>query len=69
MSRIKGRYVATVIIDTDVEREKGMLPFEIIKKNWTGLAPELKSVIQNLQPGMLTVEVNTQYSDIYEVSE
>lgn len=69
MSRIKGRYVATVTIDTDVEREKGMLPFETIKKNWDGLALELKSVIQGLQPGMLTIEVNTQYSDIYEVSE
>lgn len=70
--RIKGRYVATVVIDFDYEYEKNMLPFEEIKKKTTG--EELTQSIKDVVVGEIVdkygeVSVIKQYADLYEAKE
>ena len=67
MSRIKGRYVAQVILTVDVERTEDMAPFEEIKENFTGITEEIKKELE--QGDFTTVEVIEQFSDLYEVEE
>lgn len=71
--RIKGRYVAQVIIDIDVDAEKTGLPFDEIHKNITeGLTPALQDELQSQLDGDLegcTVELIQQYADVWEAEE
>ena len=67
MSRIKGRYVAQVILTIDVERTEDMVPFEEINENFAGITEEIKKDLE--QGDFTTVEVIEQFSDLYEVEE
>ena len=67
MSRIKGRYVAQVILTVDEERTEDMVPFEKIKENFAGITEEIKKDLE--QGDFTTVEVIEQFSDLYEVEE
>ena len=67
MSRIKGRYVAQVILTVDEERTEDMLPIEVIKENFAGITEELK---KELESGDFTaVEVIEQFSEVDELEE
>ena len=66
--RYKGRYVALVEIDFDIEKSEGMLSFEEIKKKTVG--GELTDAIKDVIRGELivdygTVAVTQQYADMY----
>lgn len=66
MSRIKGRYVAQVILTIDVERTEDMVPFEDIQENFAGITEEIK---KDLKYGdFTTVEVIEQFSEVEEES-
>jgi len=67
MSRIKGRYVAQVILTVDEERTEGMVPIEVIKENFAGITKEIKKDLE--QGDFTTVEVIEQFSDVNEVEE
>lgn len=73
MSRIKGRYVAQVIIDIDIDaNQKGILPYEIIRdKINNDLDSNLKDMIQEelFLKGEGTVEVDKQYCNVYQVPD
>ena len=69
MSRVKGKYVATVTIEWDQEREPNMLPLQDIKDNARYLTMNLKEAIQDAVQGNTEVEVNEQYCDFYEVED
>ena len=61
MSRIKGRYVAQVILTVDEERTEDMMPIEVIKENFAGITEEIK---KELESGDFTaVEVIEQFSE------
>ena len=67
MSRIKGRYVAQVILTVDEERTEGMVPIEDIKENFAGITEEIK---KDLEKGdFTTIEVIEQFSEVDEVEE
>ena len=70
MSRIKGRYVATVEIDFDTERLPGMIPIEEIHEKFRSNT-FTEMVRQTLANGFYfgKVQVTQQYADIYEVEE
>lgn len=70
--RYKGRYVAQIVIDFDILKQKGMLPFEEIKKKT--IDGELTDAIKDVVVGEIiddcgTVTVTQQYADMYEVKE
>lgn len=68
MSRIKGRYVATVEIDFDIERSNGMISIEEIQEKYRrNMFTEM--VRQTLADGFEfgTVKVTQEYADVYEV--
>lgn len=70
--RYKGRYVAQIVIDFDILEQKGMLPFEEIKKKT--IDGELTDAIKDVVAGEViddygTVTVTQQYADMYEVKE
>lgn len=67
MSRIKGRYVAQVILTVDEERTEGMVPIEDIKENFAGITEEIKKDLE--QGDFTTVEVIEQFSEVDEVEE
>lgn len=67
MSRVKGKYVATVTIEWDQEREPNMLPLQDIKDNARYLTMSLTEAIQDGVEGNSKVEVVEQYCDFYEV--
>lgn len=69
MSRVKGKYVATVTIEWDQEREPNMLPLQDIKDNARFLTTNITEVIQDGIEGSSKVEVVEQYCDFYEVEE
>ena len=69
MSRVKGKYVATVTIKWDQEREPNMLPLQDIKDNARYLTMNFKEAIQDAVQGNTEVEVNEQYCDFYEVED
>lgn len=68
--RVKGRYVAQIIIDIDVDAEKTSLPINEIRKNVTeGLTPALQDELQSQLDSDLkgcTVELTQQYADVWE---
>lgn len=65
MSRIKGRYVAQIILEVDEEHTDGMASFEEIKTEFDRLTENIKREFE--QDDFSKVEVIPQYSDIYEV--
>ena len=67
MSRIKGRYVAQVILTVDEERTEDMLPIEVIKENFAGITEEIKKDLEN--GDFTTIEVIEQFSEVDEVEE
>lgn len=69
MSRVKGKYVATVTIEWDQEREPNMLPLQDIKDNARFLTMNITEVIQDSVQGNAKVEVVEQYCDFYEVED
>lgn len=69
MSRVKGKYVATVTIEWDQEREPNMLPLQDIKDNARYLTMNLTEIIQDEIQGDTKVEVSEQYCDFYEVED
>ena len=69
MSRVKGKYVATVTIEWDQEREPNMLPLQDIKDNARFLTMNITEAIQDGVQGDTKVEVVEQYCDFYEVED
>lgn len=72
---VKGRYVAQIIIDIDLDTSMmdDVLPFpEMHKRVTDGITPEVKRAIEdrigNVDDGC-TVGVIQQYADLYEVME
>ena len=68
MSRVKGRYVAQVIIDWDMEREQDMLPIEEIKARAKQFPQVLREHLLN-EMDASSVEVTEQYCDFCEVDD
>lgn len=70
MSRLKGRYVATVTIEINEEYVPDrMLPVEQVKSdicNW--LTPDLQKIIVR-EVDCTTVKVEQQYADVYLVED
>ena len=72
MSRIKGRYVAQIIIDYNADlSEPGMATIEEAKENLKGLSDAIKTVIYEEIIGEEngSVEVAEMLNDIIEVTE
>lgn len=69
MSRIKGKYVATVIINWDNERTENMLPIEEIRENANFLGTSIAETLMDAVYGDPKVEVDTQLIDFYEVED
>ena len=70
--RYKGKYVALLEIDFDIEKREGMLPFEEIKKKTINgvLTDAIKDVVGGeVIDDYGTVTVTQQYADMYEVEE
>lgn len=67
MSRIKGRYVAQIVLTIDEERKDYMVPLDVIKDNMSLLADNIKKALEEGE--FTTVEVIEQYSDVYEVED
>ena len=70
MSRLKSRYVATVIIEINEEYVPGkMLPVEKIKENIVNrISPDLQEIIAS-EVDCTSVKVEQQYADVYLVEE
>lgn len=70
MSRLKGRYVATVTIEINEEYVPGkMLPVEQVKENTVKhLTPDLQEIIY-YSVGCTSVKVEQQYADVYLVED
>lgn len=68
MSRIKGRYVAKVIIDFDVERTSKTLPLEGVKERFRGFPAELKKMIES-ETDLENPVITEEFFDLYEIEE
>lgn len=72
MMRYKGKYVALVEIDFDIEKREGVLPFDVVKKKITDgeMTDALRDVIVGeVTDDYETVTVTQQYADMYEVED
>lgn len=72
MSKIKGKYVATVIIELEVdEGMKGLLPYEKIKENFKSLTPILKKILDDElgDEELGTIDVIQQFSDMWRCED
>lgn len=70
--RVKGRYVATVILDIDYEESGDIKPFNDVKRVITGgaLTESIKETISTwIFDGLGILTVEQQYADLYEVEE
>lgn len=70
--RYKGRYVAQIVIDIDIEKREGVLPFDDIKKKVTDgeLTDAIRDVVvDEYIDNCGTVTVTQQYADLYEVED
>ena len=68
MSKIKGKYVATVIIELEADESmKGLFPFEKIKDNFKGMTPVIKKILDDEihDDELGTVEVIEQFCDVW----
>lgn len=68
MSRIKGRYVAQLVMEWDQEREKNTVPIEEIKVRAKQLPQALKELLLN-ETEASSIEVTEQYCDFWEVDD
>ena len=68
---IKGRYVATVVIDIALpEDTPGLLPFEEIRAHaFNNVTEEIRSMLNEEIGSDGTVTVTQQYADIYRCSD
>lgn len=75
MARIKGRYVATIIVDFNYdEKDKSMLPFDEVEEHLrTG---KMNSQVEDLlydefsaDDDKVKLSVEQQYADIYRVED
>lgn len=69
MSRIRGRYVAQVIIDWNQERDQNMLPIESIRENAKFLTQSITESLTEAVQGKTQIEVTEQYCDFWEVED
>ena len=72
MKKIKGRYVATVIITMDVDESNyDLLPFKEIKKRWNNLGIEVRNVLENYIIGKEdgSIEVVDQYKEVCKLED
>ena len=69
MSRVKGKYVATVTIEWDQEREPNMLPIGDIKENAKFLTQSITESLMEAVQGKTQIEVTEQYCDFWEVED
>lgn len=71
MSRIKGKYVATITIEFDVERVPGMNSIEEIEINMSNdsLAQDLKQFLEDGLGEGFTVTVEGKYAHLSEVDD
>lgn len=71
MNRVKGRYVAQIIIEINSPYREGKdFPIDVVKKNFReGLTAGLKEELQSQIDDIGTVEINEQYLDVYGVTE
>ena len=68
--KYKGRYVAKVILDIELTKREGMLPFEKAREQVVnGLTPALQKHIGDDLCGDGTCEVIQEYADLWEVEE
>ena len=70
--RYKGRYVAQIVIDIDIEKREGVLPFDVLKKKVTDgeLTDAIRDVVvDEYIDDCGTVTVTQQYADLYEVKD
>lgn len=66
---IKGRYVATVIIDFHIdENQPGLVPFEKMKEEVMGnLSGDIRAMLRDeIGKEICTVRVEPQFSDLYQ---
>lgn len=69
---IKGRYVATLVIDINFDdKQPGVRPFDDIKKDFNGgiLDREIVNAISELFGDEGAVGLNRQYADLYQTEE
>lgn len=69
MSRVKGKYVATVTIEWDQEREPNMLPLQDIKENAKFLTQTITGSLMDAVMGKTNIEVTEQCCDFWEVED
>lgn len=73
MSKVKGRYVATVILDIEYDESSGTTPFEDVRASicYGGLTEALQACIdaEFAEPGISTATVEQQSADLYRVDE
>lgn len=72
MTRIKGKYVATVEIDFDFPQKPylDLCPFEKIKKMvCDSLTPDIEEMLQNEIGKLGKIKVHQQLADLYEYNE
>ena len=69
MSRVKGKYVATVTMEWDQEREQNMLPIESIRENAKFLTQSITESLTEAVQGKTQIEVTEQYCDFWEVED
>lgn len=72
MSKIKGKYVATVILEVEAdENAKGLLPFERIKENFKAMTPIVKEILEDeiADPELGTIEVLEQFCDVWRCED
>lgn len=68
MSRVKGKYVALVTLEVDMERCEGMLPLEVIRENMYGITDNMTNTL--IEEGDFSkVEVVPQFVDVQETEE
>lgn len=71
MSRIKGRYVAQITIEFDVDSSTpGLNTFDEIKQNWKGINEIVRTMLSSeFDLEMEKVEVTEMLNDVIEVTE
>lgn len=74
MSRIKGRYVAQIIFEMEVERTENTLPLKEVRKTFSeitnGIAETLKTCFEEKEESdFCKMTVIPQSTDVYEVED
>ena len=73
MSRIKGRYVAQVVIEVNVPRDKDTFPVEKIREGICGggLTEHIKQVLSEgiANNDEFSLTVDQLFADVYEVDD